>query len=373
VFFGNLSYDAFPMNILIVKTSAIGDVTHTLPALNCLRQQYPQAHITWLVEEAASDLVLGHPAVDRVLVSRRQKWVKEFRSGEWLGSFRKFLRFTTVLRDRKYDLVFDFQGLLKSSLWVVLSGGRQRVGFGRGMQHAECSYLFLNKRIPAVDMEVHALDRGLLLLKETGVTCPDVVYDLPITLSRRKSMQDLLMDAGFQPASMNLVAINPQTTWWTKLWYSERFSQVADKLVEQGCFVVFTGGPSDCEINKEIQSGMMNHSLNLTGKSSLKELATLYEQADVVISTDTGPMHIAAAMSTPVVALFGPTAPWRTGPYGRGHRVLRTGLACSPCFKRKCPRNHDKECMETISVEQVVQTALEVLAESATRPGEADL
>lgn len=359
------------MNILIIKTSAIGDVTHTIPALNCLRQQYPKAHITWLVEEAAADLVIGHGALDRVLVSKRKTWLKEFRAGAWLGSLKNVMRFIRLLRDRKYDLVVDFQGLLKSSLWVMLSGGKRRVGFGRGMQHAEGSWIFLNERVPAVDMEIHALDRGLILLKEIGLDCPDVVYNFPITSVLRDAMMERLILDGFQQGLMSLVVINPQTTWWTKLWYPERFAVVADALVEQGCFVVFTGGPGDVEINKTIQDGMKHPSLNLTGQSSLKELATLYEQADVVISTDTGPMHIAAAMDTPVVALFGPTAPWRTGPHGNGHHVLRHELSCSPCFKRHCPRAEDKECMAAISTKQVVAATLKVLGQEDGQQEEA--
>ncbi len=349
------------MNILIVKTSAIGDVTHTIPALNCLRKQYPDAHITWLIEPAAADLVMGHGAVDVVLVAERQKWLKEFRAGQWLSVCKKFMRFVKRLRSRKYDLVLDFQGLLKSSLWVVLSGGKRRIGFGRGMQHSECSWLFLSERIPAVDMEIHALDRGLILLREIGLDCPDVVYNFPITDLLQYKIGGLLKKAGFHGGTQALVVINPQTTWDTKLWDDERFVQVADRLVEQGCFVVLSGGPGDMEANRAIAERMAYSVLDMTGKSSLKELATLYRQADVLISTDTGPMHIGAAVDTPVVALFGPTAPWRTGPYGAGHQVLRSNLPCSPCFKRECPRSHNKECMDTISVAQVVDATMQLM------------
>ena len=350
------------MNILIVKTSAIGDVTHTIPALNCLRQQHPDAHITWLVEPAAANLVVGHPAVDEVLIADRRAWIKEFRAGKWLSAMQQFGQFTKVLRQRKYDLVLDFQGLLKSSLWVMLSGGKRRVGFGRGMQHSECSWLFLNERIPAVDMEIHALDRGLLLLKSIGVACSEVAYHFPLTDVLRDTIKARLVDAGFQEGKQPLVVINPQTTWETKLWYDERFVQVADRLVELGCFAVLSGGPGDVEANQAIAKNMAHPVLDMTGRSSLKELATLYDRADVLISTDTGPMHIGAAMDTPVVALFGPTAPWRTGPYGKQHQVLRAGLACSPCFKRECPRSHNKECMDLLSVEQVVEATMDMVA-----------
>ncbi len=350
------------MNILIVKTSAIGDVTHTLPALNCLRKYYPDAHITWLVEEAASDLVIGHKSVDRVLISKRQQWVKEFRGGAWLASIKNFIHFAGKLRDRKYDLVIDFQGLLKSGLWVWLSRGKRRVGFGRGMQHSECSYIFLNERLPAVDMEIHALDRGMILLKNIGVPCNEIVFNFPITDIHRQKISNLLHAGGFQKNTRPLVAINPQTKWETKLWYTDRFSQVADMLADQGCFIVFTGSAADSEVIKKIQAKMKHSSLDLTGKSTLKELAALYDQANVVISTDTGPMHIAASTGTPVVSLFGPTAPWRTGPHGHQHHVLRSDISCSPCFKRLCSLADDqKKCMKDISVDQVVDATMEII------------
>ncbi len=347
------------MNILIVKTSAIGDVTHTMPALSCLRKHFPEAHITWLVEEAASDLITGHRAVDRVLVSKRQKWVKEFKSGAWLSVIKKVRVFAKELQGREYDLVIDFQGLLKSGIWVWLSRGKKRVGFGKGMQHSECSYFFLNKKVPAVDMEIHALDRELLLLQAIGVPCKEIKYDFPITPLHQQKVGLLLDCAGFQKNKQQLIAINPQTTWETKLWYNDRFAELADKLAAKGVFIVFTGGIADKKVITGIQERMSHKSLDLTGKSSLIELAALYQEADLVISTDTGPMHIAAAVGTPIVALFGPTAPWRTGPHGEGHQVLRRELPCSPCFKRQCLlAKEKKKCMEAITVGQVVDAAL---------------
>ena len=354
------------MNILIVKTSAIGDVTHAMPALNCLRDRFPEAHITWLVEEAASDLVVGHTAVDKVLIAKRKRWVQEFRPGTYLQTYRKVRQFVKELRRRKYDLVIDFQGLLKSGIWVWLSGGKQRVGFGRGMQHSECSYIFLNHRVPAVDMEIHALKRKLLLLKAIDIPCQAIRYEFPLHTSHRQKMVGLLEDAGFDHTTQQLVAINPQTMWETKLWYNDRFAAVADELATEGMFVVFTGGAADTPVIEEIQSGMTKDSLDLTGKSSLKELAALYAMANLVISTDTGPMHIAAAVETPVVALFGPTAPWRTGPYGESHTVLRNPVSCSPCFKRTCALDTDqKKCMKGITARQVVDAACNVLREKS--------
>ncbi|OIP44836.1 MAG: lipopolysaccharide heptosyltransferase II [Deltaproteobacteria bacterium CG23_combo_of_CG06-09_8_20_14_all_60_8] len=340
------------MNILIVKLSAIGDVIHTLPALNALRRHYPDAHITWLVEEAAADLVVGHRAVDRVLVSRRPAWLRQLcRGPHRLAALAEIRQFIRQLRDTRYDLIFDFQGLLKAGLLIFLAHGRRKIGFGPGMQHQEYSYLFLNERVPAISMEMHALERGLQLLKAAGVPAGEVIYDLPVRPVDRQRVAGLLAASGIHGARP-LVAINPMTKWDTKNWDNGKFAVLADRLLASyDVDLVFTGGPGDRPAVEKILAAMRGRGANLAGQTSLKELAALYERCRFLISTDTGPMHLAAAAGIPVVALFGPTAPWRTGPYGDRHQVVRLDLPCSPCFKRQCERG---ECMADLTVEQLM-------------------
>ena len=151
-----------------------------------------------------------------------------------------------------------------------------------------------------------------------------------------------------------LVGINPVAQWKTKLWQNEKFALLADRLIrDMGADIVFTGGPGDRETVEDIRSRMKEASLSLAGKTNLRQLAALYEKSDLVISTDTGPMHLAAAVGTPVAALFGPTAPWRTGPFGWGHEIVRTGIRCSPCYKRRCSQG-DGVCMSGIQVSDVL-------------------
>lgn len=339
------------MKILIVKLSAIGDVIHTLPALNALRRHWPGARITWLVEEAASDLVIGHPSLDRVLVSRRKRWVADLRGRRWRRSLGEAMQFFRALRDTRYDLILDFQALLKSGVLIALARGRRKVGFDRGMEHMERSHLFLNERIPPVSMEIHALDRGLMLIGALGVPAGDVEYRIPVTDRDRDRVLRYMADVGIDPARP-IVAINPMAKWETKLWDPAKFSRLADRLVEtRNAQVVFTGGPEDRPAVEGIIGRTVRGTFNLAGRTRLKELAAVFEGSNVVISTDTGPMHLAAAIGTPVVALFGPTAPWRTGPHGDKHRVVRSEPPCSPCFKRKCSR---PSCMESITVDQVM-------------------
>ncbi|MCB2146929.1 MAG: lipopolysaccharide heptosyltransferase II [Deltaproteobacteria bacterium] len=348
------------MNILIVKLSAIGDVIHTLPALSALRARYPAAHITWLVEAAAADLVVGHPALDRVMVSHRKRWIRQLKGLQRWRALSEIRRFWRDLRDTRYDIIIDFQALLKSGLLVWLARGERKIGFDKGMQHQEHSYLLLNERIPPVDMEVHALTRGLMLLRAIGIEAKSVVYDVPVSADDRRRVRTMLESEGID-GSRPLVAINPVALWETKLWRNDRFALLADRLIaEHEVDVVFTGGPGDRAVIHDIRRRMASPSVDFSGRTTLTMLAALFQQSALMVTTDTGPMHLAAAVGTTVVALFGPTASWRTGPFGEGHQVIRTAPPCSPCFKRRCDV-HRCRCMTDITVAQVLDAVKPIL------------
>jgi heptosyltransferase-1 len=365
------------VNILIVKLSSIGDVIHTLPALAALRRCYPDADITWVVEEAAADLLTGHPDLDRVLVSRRKTWIRDFRQGRIAAPLREMRALLRELRSRPYDLVIDFHGLFKSVVIVLLSGGKRKLGYD-SMQ--EGSGLFYNEKIPEA-MEKHAVDRYLDFVRYLAgdgieASCLAAAPEFTIAagekgLRQRTSLQDEhsaiieavesrgngMKSGGGRKPETRFVAVNPVALWETKLWEDNKFAELCDRVRQElGIGVILTGseaGPLD-----RICAQMKTAAVNLGGRTTLRELACLYSDASLVITTDSGPMHLAAAVGTPVVALFGPTDPARTGPYGPGHRIIRCGLSCSPCFRKHCkaPR-----CMTEISVEDVFATVKEVL------------
>jgi len=345
------------VNILIVKTSAIGDVTHTLPALNAIRKKYPNAHISWLVEEAAQDIVRGHHALTEVLVSRRKKWINDIKSKNFFTAINEIFSFIRCIRNKQYDLVIDFQNLLKSSMFIALTRAQKKAGYGVGMAHSEYSYIVLDHRVPAVNMDYHAVYRELILLEKLGIPVKTIEFDLPVFDTDRREIVNRLYSEG----ALNqkpLIAINPMAKWRTKLWDLSKFSLIADQCSDWGFQVVFTGSQQDMDGISEIQKKMKTRAINLCGKTSLKSLAALYEKCQLLITTDTGPMHIAASLGKSVVAIFGPTAPWRTGPFGNQHAVVRVDLPCSPCFKRYCDK-HD--CMKQISVDLVLDAVKKML------------
>ncbi len=368
------------MNILIVKLSAIGDVIHTLPALAALRRCYPDSDITWVVEEAAADLLTGHPDLDRVIISGRKRWLKEIRQGRIAAPLRELRAFIKALRSRSYDLVIDFHGLLKSAVVVAISGGRRRLGYD-SLQ--EMSGLFYNEKITE-EMGKHAVDRYLDFIRhlanggEGQVDCLAAPPSFTIAIGEAEQRNvDALLDgqAALQPAGhggedkrtesgggqkpgRSFVAVNPVAFWETKLWEEGKFAALCDRINrELGVGVILTGGAA--EPLDRIRTLMTTEAVNLGGRTTLRELACLYRQAALVITTDSGPMHLAAAVGTPVIALFGPTDPGRTGPYGTGHRVIRRGLDCMPCFRKQC---ETRLCMREIAVEEVFTATEEMLA-----------
>ncbi len=343
------------MKILVIRLSALGDLIHTLPAVNALKDRWPEAEITWAVETAAAPLLDGHPALARVIVSRRKAWLTAVRSGDRRASadaLREMTRFIRTLRSTRYDLVIDFQHLMKSGVLAGLARGRVKAGFGPGLDHTEGSYWFLNHHVPAVSMEIHALTRNLILADALGAPADRVRYRLAVTVAHRRRAARFLGNNADRP----LVAIHPAARWQTKRWPEDRFSALADALIARyGAVVAFTGNAADRPSVARTVSGMRYPAVNLAGRTGLLELAAVFKRARGVIATDTGPMHLAAAMDTPVVALFGPTAPWRTGPFGPGHRVVRAGLPCGPCFRRRCPFGPEPVCMDRLGVAEVTE------------------
>lgn len=331
------------MNILIVKLSAIGDVIHTLPSLAALRRLYPDAHITWAVEEAAADLVRHHPYLDRVLVFRRKDWINKIKAGKFHAAWQDMRSFLSELKSRRYDIVIDFHGLFKSSMIVFLSRGIRKLGYD-SLQ--ELSGLFLNEKIPE-DMNKHAVDRYLDFPRHLGAAVEAPEFILPA--DPEAEARGLALLAANNLSGGKYIAVNPVALWETKLWDDMKFAQLADLIFQRlKVPVIFTG--LEKQSLENILSKMTTKGIHLGGQTTLLELACIYRNALTVITTDSGPMHLAAAVGTPVIALFGPTDPARTGPYGKGHTIIRADLSCSPCLLKECPT---RECMIEITPEMV--------------------
>jgi lipopolysaccharide heptosyltransferase I len=332
--------------ILLIKLSSLGDVIHALPTLEALRSLYPRGQITWLVEDTYAPVLAGHPALDEVWPVPRPRPG----NGLFLANVQEALRVARRLRMEPFDLVIDLQGLLKSAGWAALARGARKLGYDRTR---EFSYLFLTERLAPFDPEAHAVWRYLNVARHLGAPSAPPRFRLGLRLP--ENLHQLLGPETGQP----LAVLHPGARWPTKLWPAAHFARLAGWLArDQGFRVVITGSPGDRGLAREIVTRAEGPLLNLAGRTSLGELAALLGKARLAVTTDTGPMHLAAALGTPVAALFGPTAPWRTGPFGHGHEVVRLALPCSPCFRRHCP---EPRCLTELTVSNAQEAVEKIL------------
>ena len=331
------------MNILIIKPSSLGDVVQALPVLEVLHQRFPSAQIDWLVNEEIADILSGNPYLRTVHLWDRASWRKPRLLPAAMGRTARLLR---RLRRERYDLVFDLQGLFRSALMACLSGGRQVVGFADAREMAP---LFYHKKVRAPVGAMHSVERYILAAGGN----PSRGKQFPVVFSaREKQAAERLLAQAKQDTTRPLVVFVVGARWATKQWPPENFAALAEKLVaSDGAQVALVGSRSEAPLACRIASTCGCAMMDFSGKTTLKQLAYLFQGAKVVVGNDSGPIHIAAAVSAPVVALYGPTSPTRTGPYGEQHTVLTTSLPCSPCFRRTCDQG--TSCMTDISVESV--------------------
>ena len=333
--------------ILFIKPSSLGDIVDALPTLAALRRHFPQAHIAWLVKRQWAELLERVEGLDRV-------WAVGPGVSGWLSEVPR-------LRAERFDLAVDLQGLFRSACMARLAGCPERVGFANGR---EGSPLFYTQRVVVPTPEMHAVDRYLLVADALGAARPATPqFRFRISPTDREQVAAVLSRAGVRAGSA-WIAMNVSARWPTKRWPVESFAAVADRLYEEGAGpVVLIGGPDDRADAQAVKALVKTSSIiDVTGLTPLGLLPALLQSASVLLTNDSGPMHVAAAVGTPVVALFGPTSPVRTGPYGAQHRVLTHQLPCSPCFSRRCTNAIERECLTGITPAQAVEAVLSRLA-----------
>ncbi len=332
--------------ILLIKPSSMGDIVHALPVVHVLKQQYPQAKLTWLVKSQWAGLVERAEGVDRV-------WPVDPGLAGWLSQVH-------ALRAERFDLVIDLQGLLRSAVMSRLSGCPDRIGFANGREGSPWFYT-TRVTVPAPDM--HAVDRYLLVAEAVGAKqAGEPQFRLQETDSDRDRIEALMRQKGLA-AGMPWIAVQVSARWPTKRWPAASFSAVADHIQRDGLAqVAVVGGADEYADVEQVKRLMETSPIDLTGAIAIGLLPSLLRRAALLITNDSGPMHVAAAVGTPVIALFGPTSPMRTGPYGPGHAVLTHPTPCSPCFSRICRNGEPLVCLKEIASEVVVREATRLLA-----------
>jgi heptosyltransferase-1 len=330
--------------ILIVRLSAIGDVLHGLPVLNALRDALPRAFLAWVVEGRAAELLQSHKALDELIVVPRR----------WLKSPREVIRLRRRLRALRFDLTLDLQGLSKSAIAARLSGARRRIGFD-GRDGRELSRWLNNERV--LPERTNVIDRNLELLAPLGIVDPPVRFDLDDSPSAALAAAKIL-DA--QHLADRFAVINPGAGWPSKLWPAERYAAVARHLGQARALrsLVVWAGPQERAWAEAIVAGSAGCA-TLAPATNLSELAAIARRAAVFIGSDTGPLHLAAAVGTPCVGLFGPMPAERNGPYGPQHVALQKMHLTGTSRQR---RSAGPKSMEAITIEHVSAACDQILS-----------
>ncbi|MBI3620917.1 MAG: glycosyltransferase family 9 protein [Nitrospirae bacterium] len=346
-----------PERLLIVKPSSFGDIIHTLPALDAVHRSWPRTAVDWIVKPEWMPLLQGHPMLREAL--------------PFPMSWRAWRRMIPLVRQRRYEMVLDLQGLLRSGVLSLCTGAPIRIGFANAREGSPWCYTrrvalpagSANGRPPSLQESLqaprHAIDRYLHLVREAGASSQAPVrFPLPSWPEAARWVDDWWDKAGLQPKD-TVCVLHPAARWETKRWPAERFARLADRLVkEQGWRVILVAGPAERTQVEAVGRLMQQPYDDLSGRTTLPQLAALLARAALLITNDSGPMHLAVAVGIPVVALFGPTDPRKIGPYGPGHHVLQAGVDCSPCGRQRCTQG--LACMNAISVEEAYAAALRV-------------
>jgi len=336
-------------NFLIIRLSSLGDVIHTIPAFSALRKKYPDAKISWIVEENGKEILGLVPGLDRIVTVKLKRWK--------LGSRRFWQEFAKLKREirNKDQVAIDFQGLVKSGFMAYISGAKKRIGFHRKNLKERQASLFYTENMVEVSEKEHVIGKNLKLLSLLGIAGGDYEFPLQLPEESSKNIKRILDELGYDPQN-KLVLLNVGAAWETKRWDADRWIQMVKKIENDKIFpVLLWGSKVEHELAKEVNR---KSRIPLVPSLSLKEVMALIKRAAVLVSGDTFALQAAGALATPVVGLFGPTTPSRNGPFREKDRVVFHELECSHCYKRVCSQ---LECLDKITPAEVAAACLEIL------------
>jgi predicted lipopolysaccharide heptosyltransferase III len=345
--------------ILIIKLRAIGDVVLAIPVISNVRKAFPEATIDFLTERPATHVVLEHPDLDSVLIlDKNYLPVKRLT---------EYIKFVSSLKRTKYDLVFDLFGNPRSAFLSYFTGAKYRVGYNFRLRKLFYTHVTENR-----GDQVHEVEFNLDALRRLGIAIVEKQLYFPVNDSAREYISHFWIDHELEDRFV--VAINASGGWSTKRWPLEYFAQLGDKITNTyGATILLIWGPGERQQADQI-AALMKTPAVLAPATNLKQLAALLERCGLMVTNDSGPMHIAAAVGTPVVAMFGPTNPKCQGPYGSMHEVVvKAGLWCLGCNGVTC-KIGTNECMVDLSVDTVMKAIEKAMnKDGLTIASEADI
>ena len=338
------------MKILILKPSSLGDVVQALPVLRLIKRQLPDSAIYWWIESALAPLLEDDPDLSGLIRFERRGWA---RPQNWVGLARSI----SGMRSQKFDWVIDLQSLARSAVIAWLANGKLLLGLDDSREGARGFYDIIVRR---PSFTTHAVDWYLRVLEPLGVPARQDFEWLP---SRRKAAETVRQK--WPDRQGPWVLLQPGARWPNKRWPVEYYSDLLRRLATWRPDLQFAvlGSATENELGKAIAASASGRCVDLTGQLSLPEMVECIRLSQLLISNDTGPMHVAAALRKPVVALFGPTEPRRTGPYGQLQNVLQLQLPCVPCLRPRCAYAKPLECLRALLPERVCAAVRERLTQ----------
>lgn len=329
--------------------SALGDIVHALPVLAALRRAWPAAQVDWIVDAGyAPILSLAEGLHQRVIVRARESTVAE--GALSFGGAAGYLKAVRHLRAQKYEAALDLQGLIKSALWARLSGAARVIGFDRAHLREPLAASLYSETVVPLEA-THVIEKNLSILKALGL--PPTAIELPLHPQAAAATTVALAAIG---GAKKYAVINPGAAWPNKRWPAERFGALAAQLrARRGLQSLVTWGPSERDLAERVIAASEGAAIAAPA-TAIADLAVIMRDAALVVSGDTGPLHIAAAMGTPLVGLYGPTWPERNGPWHPDDQVISRAGGCVCHHKRQCLRG--APCINEIEVTEVL-TAVE--------------
>ena len=318
------------MKILIIKPSALGDIVQALPVLTGIRRRWPAAKIDWVVNDSLQEILQDHPSLNRVVPYPRRRWTSP-------ADLPEMWRWMRDLRAERYDITIDLQGLMRSALMTWAAGSPRRIGLQSAREGARFAYTET-----VADNAISAAERYLTCLEHLNIPAKP----LDSQLTARVPLPESLANFG------SYTALHPYSQWRTKLWPWRYYQELVDAMPEQR-FVVVGEGPW-------FPLNATGRLVDLRGKLTLRSLVTVLDRATAVLSTDSGPAHIAGALNRPTLVLFGATDWRKTRPSGSHVSIQSRALFCSPCLRRSCWRDTPVECMSLITPQQIRSLLLQM-------------
>jgi predicted lipopolysaccharide heptosyltransferase III len=331
-------------HILIIKLRYIGDVLLATPTLRAIKAARPDVSVAMMVNRGSEEVLVENPDLDEVLVLDK-------------GSLAAQWRLIVGLRRRRFDTVIDLTDGDRSAFLSWISGAPVRIGFND--EHRWRGRCYTEVVRPAADIR-HRIDRDLDALKPMGIQAGSKDPQLWLTPEEENSGDQLLDQLGVQ-RSQSIVILQPGARYWFKAWPPERFAELADRLMSQnGCQVLIGGSDQDIDLSQQIRQMAKSRPIIMAGRTTIKQFAAIAKKSALFIGSDSGAMHIASAVGTPLVALFGPSNPAEWGPRGGPADVIYMGLDCRVCFHPTCRRG-EGNCMRLITVDAVYASAQRML------------